>query len=167
MLLNKNKKGFTLIELLVVISIIGLLATLAIVSLQTAKVNSRDTRRKEDLKQIYTALSLYLSTDSTGLYPCGDPTETAPNCSNTSFFCFGSSGLTDLVTEEVMAGLPSDPLPERTAVSTGCYNYRSDGRDFKIRATMENDDNIMQNDGSTSSANNSWYEIFTTNAINW
>ena len=48
---SKNK-GFTLIELLVVISIIGFLSTLAVVTLNSARMKARDTRRKSDLKQL-------------------------------------------------------------------------------------------------------------------
>jgi len=55
----KNKKGFTLIELLVVVAIMGLLASLAIVSLNTARARARDARRVADVKQIQTALELY------------------------------------------------------------------------------------------------------------
>ncbi|HKK54015.1 MAG TPA: type II secretion system protein [Patescibacteria group bacterium] len=56
---NKNKKGFTLIELLVVIAIIGLLSTLAIVALNSARQKSRDAKRVADIKQIQTALEIY------------------------------------------------------------------------------------------------------------
>lgn len=62
-----NKKGFTLIELLVVIAIIGLLSTLAVVALNTARSKSRDAKRVADIKQIQTALELY-SGDRSG-YP--------------------------------------------------------------------------------------------------
>jgi general secretion pathway protein G len=57
--MKKNKKGFTLIELLVVIAIIGLLSTLAIVALNSARQKSRDAKRVADIKQIQTALELY------------------------------------------------------------------------------------------------------------
>ena len=67
--MNK-KKGFTLIELLVVISIIGLLATLAVVSLNSARAKARDAQRVSDVKQISTALEMYYA--SNGDYPvCG------------------------------------------------------------------------------------------------
>jgi len=59
--MKKNKKGFTLIELLVVIAIIGLLSTLAVVSLNNARTKARDARRQSDLKQISTAMELYMS----------------------------------------------------------------------------------------------------------
>ena len=54
-----NKKGFTLIELLVVVAIIGLLSTLAVVALSTAREKTRDSKRLSDLKNIQTALELH------------------------------------------------------------------------------------------------------------
>jgi len=64
----KQQKGFTLIELLVVIAIIGLLSTLAVVSLNNARQKSRDAKRVSDIKQIQTALELYYNDSTTG-YP--------------------------------------------------------------------------------------------------
>ncbi len=63
----KNKKGFTLIELLVVIAIIGILASVVLASLNTARKKSRDARRVADIKQIQLALELYF--DATRAYP--------------------------------------------------------------------------------------------------
>jgi type II secretion system protein G len=54
-----KKKGFTLIELLVVIAIIGLLSTLSVVALNSARQKSRDAKRVADVKQIQTALEFY------------------------------------------------------------------------------------------------------------
>lgn len=56
-----NYQGFTLIELLVVIAIIGILSTLAIVALGSARQKSRDSKRVADLNQIGKALELYYS----------------------------------------------------------------------------------------------------------
>jgi prepilin-type N-terminal cleavage/methylation domain-containing protein len=64
---NLTKKGFTLVELLVVISIIGLLSTIAIVSLGSARAKSRDTKRIADMKQVSTALEQFYSDQ--GGYP--------------------------------------------------------------------------------------------------
>ncbi len=63
----KNKKGFTLIELLVVIAIIGILASVVLASLNTARKKSRDARRIADIKQLQLALELYF--DATRAYP--------------------------------------------------------------------------------------------------
>tara|TARA_B100000508_G_scaffold60333_1_gene46974 strand:+ start:37902 stop:38366 length:465 start_codon:yes stop_codon:yes gene_type:complete len=58
------KKGFTLIELLVVVAIIGMLSSVVLASLNTARGNARDTRRQSDLKQIQTALELYYNVNN-------------------------------------------------------------------------------------------------------
>lgn len=65
---NKKQAGFTLIELLVVIAIIGLLASIVLASLNSARVKGRDARRIGDMKQMQTALELYAS-DNAGAYP--------------------------------------------------------------------------------------------------
>ncbi len=54
-----NKKAFTLIEMLVVISLIGILAVIALVSFGSVTKSARDTTRKSDLKQYQTALEMY------------------------------------------------------------------------------------------------------------
>jgi len=65
--LKAGGKGFTLIELLVVIAIIGILASIVLASLNTARRKSRDARRIADVKQIQLALELYF--DAAGEYP--------------------------------------------------------------------------------------------------
>jgi len=60
-----NKKGFTLIELLVVIAIIGLLSTLAVVSLNNARAKARDAKRLSDVKQLSTILELQATEGTT------------------------------------------------------------------------------------------------------
>ena len=74
--MNKQK-AFTLIELLVVISIIGLLSTLAIVSLNGARAKARDAKRMNDLKIISDALERYNIDNNR--YPT-DEEEYANNC---------------------------------------------------------------------------------------
>jgi prepilin-type N-terminal cleavage/methylation domain-containing protein len=53
------KEGFTLIELLVVIAIIGILATVILASLGSARTKSRDALRKEQVREISKALTVY------------------------------------------------------------------------------------------------------------
>ncbi|OGC87860.1 hypothetical protein A2419_02290 [Candidatus Adlerbacteria bacterium RIFOXYC1_FULL_48_26] len=62
-----NTRGFTLIELLVVISIIGVLASIVLTSLTSARAKSRDAVRVETLRQIKIALELYY--DANNRYP--------------------------------------------------------------------------------------------------
>lgn len=63
----RTSSGFTLIELLVVVAIIGILASIVLVSLNGARMKARDARRISDLKAIQTALELYATTH--GKYP--------------------------------------------------------------------------------------------------
>ena len=56
---SNNKQGFTLIELLVVIAIIGLLSTLSILALNSARARARDTKRITDVRQMQQALEMY------------------------------------------------------------------------------------------------------------
>ncbi len=55
------KKAFTLIEVLVVIAILGVLMTISIFALNSARQNARDARRKADLEAIRAALEIYRS----------------------------------------------------------------------------------------------------------
>ncbi len=55
---SAGTRGFTLIELLVVVSIIGLLSSVIMVSLNTARKKGRDTRRVEDLRQIGNVIAI-------------------------------------------------------------------------------------------------------------
>ena len=64
---QNRKKGFTIIELLVVISIIGLLSTISVVSLNGARIKSRDAKRVSDISQLKTAIELYFNDQ--GYYP--------------------------------------------------------------------------------------------------
>src|SRR6056297_2892443 len=110
--MNKNKKGFTLIELLVVIAIIGLLSTLAIVALNSARQKSRDAKRVSDIKQIQTALELYYN-DNFGYPP---DSGVSP----------GSSIASNSIT--YMSDVPVAPTPPGGTCDTGNnpYSYSQD-----------------------------------------
>jgi prepilin-type N-terminal cleavage/methylation domain-containing protein len=62
-----RERGFTLIELLVVIAIIGILASVVLASLNSARQKSRDARRISDVQQIKLGLELFF--DQAGTYP--------------------------------------------------------------------------------------------------
>lgn len=78
-----GKRGFTLIELLIVIAIIGLLATLAIVSLTTAQRKARDTKRVADMSTLQKSIELYYSDNAA--YPTSIATYTALNTALASY----------------------------------------------------------------------------------
>jgi len=84
---NRKNKGFTLIELLVVIAIIGILSSVVLASLNTAREKSRDAKRVSDIKQLQLALELYY--DTKGEYP---------------------DAIANLLTEGLIPAEPVDPL---------------------------------------------------------
>ncbi|HOZ56494.1 MAG TPA: type II secretion system protein [bacterium] len=133
--MKNNKKGFTLIELLVVIAIIGLLSTLAVVSLNNARQKARDARRQSDLKQISTAMELYMSQNDE--YPTNGATCGAAgvvslaDTPNIDALCSGSGiGVTD-GTNVFLANIPAEPTTGST------YSYEGTGTTYCISADLE------------------------------
>jgi|GEM_PF-1831447 len=57
----RKKRGFTLIELLVVISIIGILSSIVLAALNTARTKGRDAKLVSEIKSMQNALALYYS----------------------------------------------------------------------------------------------------------
>ncbi|MDO8451447.1 MAG: prepilin-type N-terminal cleavage/methylation domain-containing protein [bacterium] len=64
---RSTQKGFTLVELIIVIAIIAVLAVVAVSTFGGAQRNSRDARRRADVKQIQNAAERYF--ENCRLYP--------------------------------------------------------------------------------------------------
>ena len=115
--LRKNNSGFTLIELLVVIAIIGLLSSIILASLNSARVKARDAKRITSIRQLQTALELYF--DSNGSYPLD--LSFPRDCSGSGTF---QSALQPLVSGGFMSNIPTDPnFPNNPHPQ--CYYYQS------------------------------------------
>ena len=112
------KKGFTLIEILITVSIIGLLASLTLVSFGGSQKATRDTQRKSDLKQYASALENYANQNSS-LYPERSTTVSAKNT---------------LCTDLAITTCPEDP--KKQADSSFFYRYQSNGTDGGTDATV-------------------------------
>ncbi|MBM3261366.1 prepilin-type N-terminal cleavage/methylation domain-containing protein [Candidatus Kaiserbacteria bacterium] len=98
--MNKSSRGFTLIELLVVIAIIGILASIVLASLNTARKKGRDARRVSDVKQLQLALELYYDANSS-TYPVQGTITTSGAATVTA--------LAGLTTGGYIAAVPTDP----------------------------------------------------------
>jgi type II secretion system protein G len=144
------RRGFTLIEILVVVAIIGILSSVVLASLYTARIKANDVRRKSDLHQIVTALELYNTKN--GSYPTTGAT--APN--NSATYSTQASGwLSALVADGDLPGAPKDPVnvdkgPWCWSSATGkntIYTYASDGTHYILCGWMENtsDTQTLQN----------------------
>ncbi|MBI2644961.1 type II secretion system protein [Candidatus Uhrbacteria bacterium] len=71
----QQKKGFTLIELLIVIAIIGILSSIAVVSVGNVRRLARDSKRLADMRQLQTGLEMYFNENNA--YPLGSAIDTA------------------------------------------------------------------------------------------
>jgi len=109
------RKAFTLIELLVVIAVIALLSTLSVVALSSARAKSRDARRLSDIKQIQTALEMYL--DDAGTYPASLTTGAPLSYGGMVF----------------LASIPGDPLGDAQYL----YTQTDGGDNYTLGFTLE------------------------------
>ena len=115
-------RGFTLIELLVVVAIIGLLASIILASLNSARYKSRDARRIADLKEIQNALELYYS----------DHTQ-YPTALDTAH----------LVTPGYMPEIPTDPYTGNPYLYAGLGGVKCIA--YHLGATLEDSSNTALN----------------------
>ena len=99
-----NKKGFTLIELLVVIAIIGLLSTLAVFSLNSARTKARDAKRISDMKMLSTAMEMFATEGGTYLNAMGTEAAAGELVSDQSAIEYGDETLLDLSTIQDPSG---------------------------------------------------------------
>ena len=118
----RKSSGFTLIELLVVIAIIGILSTLAVVALGSARQKSRDVKRTNDVKEIQTALELY-NNDRDGYPVAASPI--ALGTGNQKALCTGGfKAACDPNTDVTYMGIvPTAPTPADGACTTTDNEY--------------------------------------------
>ncbi len=104
----RRQEGFTLIELLVVIAIIGMLSSVALMSVNAARKKARDVRRLADIAEIQKALELYKA--DYGEYPEEDSTGLSWDGGWEMSWEDGMEFLTILETEGYMREVPLDPI---------------------------------------------------------
>ena len=177
----ESRSGFTLIELLVVIAVIGLLWSIVLASLNSARAKSRDAKRRSDLNQLRTALDLYYSNH--GSYPFLSPPETPTWLGVTSMHnseyveLSGPKGWIPNLAPEAIPILPKDPRD--LGIDSGYLYLSLDGKDYKLIAfqTRESICPIPPSDGMydpTRNPGTAWgprvpctFAVYTSGAAGW
>ena len=153
MKISKNKKAFTLVELLVVVAIIGLMAAIATVALNSARAKARDATRTQTLKALRDAVELYYADN--GQYPIQTYSGIELYCGGAHIDPPSDSALSVLV-PDFMNTLPTDPKnPDYH------YEYKSDatGQNYRLAAYMENLTDLAINDGSI--VGSDYYQLYS------
>ena len=120
--ISKRERGFTLTELLVVIAIIGILSSVVLASLNSARAKGRDAKRVSDIKQLQLALEFYFDQNGNA-YP-----DT------------GSGGSLNDLAGTYIPVLPKEPS------SGNDYAFTSDGTTYTLAVQLELENNVLDED---------------------
>ena len=112
-MMRLKDKGFTLIELLVVIAVIGMLASIVLVSLSPARAKARDAKTQAAFQAVSTALDVFYEKE--GRMPNNyNPGSGA--CEGDGFY---EQSMQELVSAGVLSVIPKSPSDSRYCY----YNY--------------------------------------------
>lgn len=122
--LRRNRsRGFTIAEVLVTVAIIGVLAAVAVPSIQEMRKKSRDTERVSELAQLQLALRMYK--DAIGGYPDFD-----------AGVVVGEGGALDALLAPYLPEIPNDPR----GPSDNTYEYFYDS---EMRCRTDNTNHVV------------------------
>ena len=123
-----SKKGFTLIELLVVIAIIGILSSVVLASLTTARSKGTAAAIQAEVANMRAQAELYYSTTGSNSYATAGTGATALNCTTNVFT--GTNSLSSLISDATAKGATVTCVASTTAwavnAAYGGTNYCAD-----------------------------------------
>lgn len=141
---SKSLTGFTLIELLIVIAIIGLLSSVVLASLNSARKKARDARRISDFKQIMLALEMFY--DAENSYPQVSGAGNWIDVYNRLIDCLENKNQCGFVASNytpAISKVPQDPLG---TTRTYYYYHCSSGQRYRLRAVLEQTSPVLNSD---------------------
>lgn len=110
------QKGFTLIELLVVVAIIGILSSIVLSSVNSARTKGADAAIKSNLNTVRSQSEVFFSNNSNSFLPSGGSTFAIATCP-----VYSSSGTNMLAKDKNIADAIAQAL-SRGGNGTSCYN---------------------------------------------
>jgi len=119
-------QGFTLIELLVVISIIGILGSIVLTNVNTARQKARDVQRMANVNQIASAIALYQD-DNEGVPPGEDGVE----------YVNGNPEWIPGLVPKYISSVPSDPVDTEPHK----FHYSRQGNNYEVISFLEQNGN--------------------------
>ena len=129
---KQNNRAFTLIELLVVVAIIGILSSVVLASLNSAREKARDAQRFSDIKQIQNALELYYN--DKGFYPkLKAHTEIDSGCGGHTTWCGATGSLSFELSPYIKL-----PLKNDAGFDKSYYYYSTAGDNYQTYGFMLN-----------------------------
>lgn len=124
------RRGFTVLEALIVLAVFGLLATLAVLSLNSARASLRDAQRISDVSVIRSALSQYWLEKAT--YPTSAGVDLgAPGTNTDRLTGSGFVSATDPSEPVYLNRVPTGPKVDEF------YRYRAGANGYSIRFQTE------------------------------
>ncbi len=152
---RKQQSGFSLIELLVVIAIIGILSSIVLSAVNSARTKARDVKRKAEISSIGRLItgSCYLPSTGAGEYD-----------------------ITDLVTElaatypqyaSYVSQIPKDPsLPASAPNSLYMYTVNTSGK-CALYANLENENEAITLQSISSPTPGGGTGVFSASTAGW
>lgn len=125
-------RGFTVLEILIVIAVFGLLATLAVLSLNSARARARDAQRISDISVLRNAFSQYYLERSN--YPASGGVSLGQPGTKTDVFGYGGFSSA----QEANGVIYLNRVPTGPTVNE-YYRYHGGANGYSLRFQTETD----------------------------
>lgn len=135
---RKKNSGFTIIELLIVIIVIGILATLVIVTYNGIQQKARNTERKTDINAIQGQIEAYFAQN--GKYPTLANLNNTDNWRTTNLKGLDPAALQDpsnTGNSQTLVAAPATDSYAYAVAPADCNNAGTDCTGYTLTATLE------------------------------